>query len=708
MSKKFLLSLAVLLLALMAPFRVMAAGSAVPATAVQDLATGYYFIYSGVGNNKVISTMDARTNGSPAKIQIMSKADCQLFYVRRCDNGSYAIKSVYAGRYLALNGNQKTDGTQVTIQTSRSTNTAYWYLTKSSQSGYYNIMSVKARKALTVDGGANRNGTALKIYAADGTASQNFRFVKLSTTQTAEKEIVTDLATGYYRLQNQANRSRYLEVAGNSFTPKGNVRLGVTSGQQEAASIFYVENLGNGYYFITSALGGYALDVPNGAVSNGTNVRQHWPHKDRSQRWLVRKTDYAGFYTLAPSTGRTKMLDTRSNQTALGTNVIVNEAMGSFTQGWKFVKASEPTVIIPNGVYTIGTQNSETSLLTVKGGSTNENTSIVLGTTNDSNSQKFTILRTSGNYYKIVNAGSGRVLSPKGGGTTSGTDLVQATYNYDNGQIFKITGCRGRFHFVNAGSGLAIEHYAGRTTSGTNVRLATNHPTFVRQSFRLTETTVTLDSTRGYTYVTDSATNTRFKVEKQYLTDPKVGRDVTEEDFFAAVLYTEAGNQGIPGMMMVAYVILNRMDEGIAASQGTGYVPYPGTLNIMIYHYEQWQVARNGALTNVLKDVLAGEAGYLSNARQAAARALAGKPIVLTESATRYTRQSATSSTMATLPAGTTIKKSAFKYNSFMTPAAWNRFATDGRHPKFATGYGAGKNTLIYKGHVYFMDGEVW
>ena len=43
-----------------------------------------------------------------------------------------------------------------------------------------------------------------------------------------------------------------------------------------------------------------------------------------------------------------------------------------------------------------------------------------------------------------------------------------------------------------------------------------------------------------------------------------------------------------------------------------------------------------------------------------------------------------------------------------MTPNAWNRFATDGRHYKFASGYGAGKNTFLYRGHVFFLDKEVW
>ncbi|MBQ3406253.1 MAG: hypothetical protein IJH11_03315, partial [Lachnospiraceae bacterium] len=68
----------------------------------------------------------------------------------------------------------------------------------------------------------------------------------------------------------------------------------------------------------------------------------------------------------------------------------------------------------------------------------------------------------------------------------------------------------------------------------------------------------------------------------------------------------------------------------------------------------------------------------------------------------------ASTSTKSVLKSGTQIKPSAFIYNSFMTPAAWNRFARSGSYPKFASGYGAGKNMMLYKGHVFFLDAEVW
>ena len=59
-----------------------------------------------------------------------------------------------------------------------------------------------------------------------------------------------------------------------------------------------------------------------------------------------------------------------------------------------------------------------------------------------------------------------------------------------------------------------------------------------------------------------------YKVEKQFQTDPQVGVDVTEDEFLAAAVYAEAGNQGMPGMTGVALVMLNRMNTTREAACG--------------------------------------------------------------------------------------------------------------------------------------------
>ena len=81
-----------------------------------------------------------------------------------------------------------------------------------------------------------------------------------------------------------------------------------------------------------------------------------------------------------------------------------------------------------------------------------------------------------------------------------------------------------------------------------------------------------------------------YTLEGTFLTDPQIGTDVTEDEFFAAVVYAEAGNQGLPGQTAVALVILNRLYND----------SYANTLSYVIYQKTHFEVARNGALTKYL------------------------------------------------------------------------------------------------------------
>ncbi len=81
-----------------------------------------------------------------------------------------------------------------------------------------------------------------------------------------------------------------------------------------------------------------------------------------------------------------------------------------------------------------------------------------------------------------------------------------------------------------------------------------------------------------------------YTLEGTFLTDPQIGTDITEDEFFAAVVYAEAGNQGIPGQTAVALVILNRLHSE----------SYANTLSYVIYQKTHFEVARNGSLTKYL------------------------------------------------------------------------------------------------------------
>ncbi len=89
----------------------------------------------------------------------------------------------------------------------------------------------------------------------------------------------------------------------------------------------------------------------------------------------------------------------------------------------------------------------------------------------------------------------------------------------------------------------------------------------------------------------DPASGRTYQLEGQFITDPQIGTDVTEDEFFAAAVYTEAGNQGLAGQTAVAMVMLNRLH-----SEG-----YPNTLSYVIYQKTHFAVARDGSLTRALE-----------------------------------------------------------------------------------------------------------
>ena len=674
-------------------------------TAVTTLATGDYYIYSGVGSDKVLDVYGAsKTSGSNIIISKFNKSASQVFRVTNMGNGVYTIKNKNSGMMLDVYAASTASGTNVWQYTSNNSNAQKWKLTTSSRSGYYTVQSAISANVLDVYGASNVAGSNVWVYSSNNTAAQQWKFVKAASgsSQPAPVTKKAAFATGYYMIRSKVNSSRYLEVAGDSFANGGNIQLG-PSGQQ-AARIFYLTNLGNGNYTIESALSGKKMEVAGGSTENFTNIQQNTTNSSSAQKWYISTTRSDDFYTISSSINHKKVVDVYGGNTGIGTNIDLYSMNSTDAQYFKFVRVSSPSVTMPEGVFVLRSCLDNKFVVSVPSKSVGNSKHVALYRNSGNNYQKWRITSLgSGNYY-ITNMGSKQVLHVSGGRKVNGTNVVQYTWFKSKAQVWKITGNRGIFCFRNLASGLTMDVANGTAVNNANIQVYEANGSRA-QKFRLENVTYTEAVPRTSEYVVDPATGKTFRVHQEFLTDPVMGEDVTESEFLAAVLYTEAGDQGLSGMMMVGYVIENRLRSGIEAARAGRYVEYPGTLDIMIYHYQQWEVARNGSLTRVLNDIVAGNAGYLTKAKSAASKVLAKQSITLETSATVYTRTGEGVSSIKTLPQGTVMKGSDFFYNSFMTPNAWSRYAAT--RAKFAT-YGGGKNTFLYRGHIFFLDEEVW
>lgn len=674
------------------------------------IATGDYYIVSAL-NEKMMLHVKGKSADNSANIMLYTQngSDAQRFHVTNYGNGVYAITNIYSKKALTVSAASTAAGANVVQYTDNTMDNKRWYIQKGTKTGFCTIQTRLSANVLSIEGGKAVNYANIFVNTKTNADSQQWKFVKCETPTSTPTPASTwkkgEMKTGYYMIQSKLNTGRYLEVAADSWDNGGNIQLGPTC--STASRVFYVTNLGSGKFRMQACISGHYMEVTSNQMAAGTNIRQGTNNSGAKQIFYVSTNRTDGYYFIKPSQDiHNYAVGVKGGSTATGTNIYLTKYNKTYqAQMFKFVSVSAPSVSVNEGAYQIHYTNSSSYVATIPAKNNTDGSSATLYKNEGNNYQKFNIVPIGSGYYKVLVAANQKALTVKGNAKGDNVDVVQQTYKGLDGQKWKITGCRNRFKLVSKLNGKAITAASFTAANNNNLRMYTESSNYNgMQTFGLTKTTVTESTDRGYVYVTDPATKKSFKLEKQYSTDPSV----SDTDFLAAVLYTEAGDQGLAGMMMVAYVIKTRMAEGIAAANAGNYVEYPGTLKIMIYQYGQWQVARDGALTRVLTDIAAGEASYLSKARTAAANANAKKNIVLEADATKYVKKTATTSTKTTLKSGTQIKPADFIYNSFMTPAAWNRYATSGSYPKFASGYGAGKNMLLYKGHVFFLDAEVW
>ena len=701
-------------------------GSLVGTTA--PFSEGDYYIVSAINDTAVFDIAGGmHGNGINLQLYKLNKSDAQKFHVAFDSDGLATITALHSGKALDAAARGTALKTNVWQYTANGTPAQLWQIAKSAREGYFTIKASYTDLVMDAAGGSSANKTNIQLYVSNDTKAQQWKFVPVEEPEEEEAEepeapavVPAALNTGYYKINMAKNAARCIEVQDGSFDENANIAVGPNS--QEAAQVFYLINEGDGWYTIESCLTGLMFSAENMKTANGINIEQKVRTGEKNQRWYI--TESEGFYTICSGVNSGFVADVQGALTGIGTNIRLYQSNDTIAQKWVFTEAEEPTAILPGGSYKIACAANPNIVVSIPSNTPAKGANAALSGYTGSNYQKFIVTSLGDGTYKLIVAGSQMALDVTGGYKSNNANVQQYSYNGTGAQRWQIIGCRGIYKIIGVGSGKALDAASGKIAEGTNLQIYTDNGTAAQRfSFlpvKITASGSTLVTTEnGKTYALDPATGKKFQIEPEYLKDPRVGVDVTEDDFFAAVLYTEAGGQGIDGMLMVAYVIKNRMAKGIEAARNGSYVEYPGTLDIMIYHKEQWQVARtkdNGdpaPLGNVLRDIVRGTADYLTRARTVVAKAKVNEDIVLEHTATVYTKTGANTSSRSTMAVGSHIKASEFHYNSFMTPKAWLRYCQDGRHTKFKANY-QGNNAFLYsgavtsQGHVFFYDEDVW
>ncbi len=392
-------------------------------------------------------------------------------------------------------------------QTKTLVNSAFMVLSngRTVADGTYYIESMKNNGyGLNTSGNSNASGANVVLGAK---SSSNYM-----------KYVFSYQSNGYYKIKNAAS-GQYLGVTGQKSASGSNVE------QASGGTRWKVIPDGKGsYYLVPECSGTAALDLANGTVANGTNIRIWNYNLTEGQRWKLESTTTS---TAAPKiSGQTKpatmkagssfsirgtvtsdlpltevtvgVYDTsgnlktgktvRPNTTSYDLrNVDTSIKFGSLgTGGYRYkvtAKTSAGTTTLVNsafmvlgsgrtvadGTYYIESMKNNGYGLNTSGNSNVSGANVVLGAKSSSNYMKYVFSYQSNGYYKIKNAASGQYLGVTGQKSASGSNVEQAS----GGTRWKvIPDGKGSYYLVPECSGTAALDLAnGTVANGTNIRI---------------------------------------------------------------------------------------------------------------------------------------------------------------------------------------------------------------------------------------------
>lgn len=662
------------------------------------IAAGYYTIASNVGSGFVMDIYAGlSSNHANTDIYTSNGSAAQVYYIRPLGDGLYEIMCCCSGLLIQACDGTAADKVNVCQGERDGSDAQKWRITASSTSGFYTISSaLNSNYVLDVYAGSASNFANVDLYTANDTNAQKWSFVK-----TSEPQIT--LASGLYTIAMFGQTSYVLDILYGSKENCANLQVWGSNGTN--AQKFDVEALGGGYYSIININSGRALDVDSGMGVSGTNVRQYSSNGTAAQKWLI--TGCPGRYKIASAINTDLCLDLYANQLTDGGNIQIYSNNNTDAQRFSFTETefnySEAPKPVDQGIYTIITSLDTNKAIDVPAGNYAEGVQLQLYRSNDTDAQKFQLQATSDGYYLIMNVKTGLVLTAKeAGGSSWGTKRGQSviSYNeiesdmYKNYQKWKIVPAGDGSYYLQNYMGFTLDVPAAIASDGAKLQVYDLNKSKAQRFYFIKTTTSATLRTHGYETASNGKT---YWLEGTYWTDPTV----SDTEFLAAAIYAEGGNQGLAGMMMIGYSMLTSLKN-----QGIPNMRY------VIYQYGQYEICRDGALTAYLTAIADGNASSLTSldvALTAAKNCTDGKSITLTEIG-YLTDPSFGSKVVKELPVGTVlynpdyvgkVEKGQYVlayYDGFMTPAAWARhgFTKDG------------KNTLQYKGHIYYFENEVW
>ena len=383
------------------------------------------------------------SNASGANVQLVSDANWRLeekWQITWKGNG-YELVNLNSGKVLdALNGhvNMVANVRQANRNNSKSQR---WAIIRNGN-GYY-IAGMNFGSVLQVQDGKLSSGGNLHLWAPNGSNAQRFAVVATEA-----------FYAGTYQMFTKLDQSgKCIDVPNGSVSNGTQLVIGYANDGPNQHFTF-AKN-GNGFTIQAVSSGKY-LTV------SGNNVVQTSRNNAATQIWRPVVSGAGGLVFVNSSTGRVLSVQGNRNANAVGLQQLGRSDVAG--QRWYPVGRS----LVSNGLYELRTAPAFGVVLDVNGGSISSGANLEVYSRNSGNNQKFSIIAVGGGYYRIGMPLGRTVVTVQGSSKGNQANVRMENWNNSAAQLWRPVVTDGGLVFVNKNSGKALSFTAAK--SGANVR----------------------------------------------------------------------------------------------------------------------------------------------------------------------------------------------------------------------------------------------
>ena len=417
-----------------------------------NIGSVVYANLTGVG-----SSLNVGYSGTEVQLKTVNNNNIeQLWKFGRRSDGSYSIMNMRSGKLLEVKGGSSTSSSVVQMANpGGDANAQSWYI-YSIDGAYVLVPKCATGCVLDVKGGAKTAGAALQIYTYNASEAQQFKINPNPGNYADYKS--NDLKNEFYATITGVNSGKNLSLSGTSV---------VTANPSNASEqIWKFTKNSNGTYTILNMATGKVLDVKGGATANSTPVQVYTSNNTTAQMWYIYKVD--GNYIFVPRNSQGSALNVNGNMVSAGTAVNIYQYNRTTAQYFKinvkegnFLDFAKPADIGTNfyanlqiGSFHLGVDGSNVELFNKGSGS------------------YWKFERQSNGQYKIIDAGTGKVLDVVGGKMADGTNIQVYDSNNTTAQRWWIYNIGDSMIIASAkDSKFVVDLSGAKLTNGRNIQL---------------------------------------------------------------------------------------------------------------------------------------------------------------------------------------------------------------------------------------------